>query len=109
MMTVCGYSPLFNIMCRVVSYIFAGLTINFFSTDLDIGEGEKMVEVEMTIREAQIPFTLKLTPTTVDGALADTTFNVIDFLSNIEDIGFEAKATPGILCMDMYENKMKRI
>ena len=50
----------------------------------------------MTIREAQIPFTLTLTPTTVDDVLADTRFIATDYLGEafhtLPEVG---KATPG--------------
>ena len=50
----------------------------------------------MTISEAQIPFTLKLTPTTVDDVLADTRLIATDYLleaySRLPPAG---KASPG--------------
>ena len=76
--------------------IYLGLTINFFSTDYDVGEEEGFVTIEMAIREAQIPFTLTLTPITVDDVLADTRFIATDYLaesfSTLSEVG---KATPG--------------
>ena len=73
-----------------------GLTINFFSTDYDVGEEEGFVTIEMTIREAQIPFTLTLTPTTVDDVLADTRFIATDYLGEYFGTASEVeKATPG--------------
>ena len=72
------------------------MTINFLSTDYDVGEEELFVTIEMTIREAQIPFTLTLTPTTVDDVLADTRLVATDYLGEAFTTLTEAgKATPG--------------
>ena len=50
----------------------------------------------MRIREAQIPFTLILTPTTVDDVLADTRLIATDYLAEAFTTLTEAgKATPG--------------
>ena len=69
---------------------------NFFSPDYDVGEEEGFVTIEMTIREAQIPFTLTLTPTTVDDVLADTRFIATDYLAESFSTAYEVgKATPG--------------
>ena len=75
---------------------FSGLTINFFSTDYDVGEENLIVTIEMTIREAQIPFTLTLTPTTADDVLADTRLIATDYLGEAFTTLTEAgKPTPG--------------
>ena len=81
---------------HTVTLHILGLTINFFSTDYDVGEEELIVTIEMTIREAQIPFTLTLTPTTADDVLADTRLIATDYLSEAFTTLTEAgKATPG--------------
>ena len=50
----------------------------------------------MRIREAQIPFTLTLTPTTVDDVLADTRLIATDYLGEAFSMLSEAgKAAPG--------------
>ena len=64
--------------------------------DYDVGEGQLFVTIEMTIREAQIPFTLTLTPTTVDDILVDTRLIATDYLGDTFSTLTEArKATPG--------------
>ena len=75
---------------------FLGLTINFGSTDYDVGEEEGIITIEMTISEAQMPFTLTLTPTTVDDVLADTRFIATDYLAEaFSKLPEAGKATPG--------------
>ena len=72
------------------------MTINFLSLDYDVGEEEGFITIEMRIREAQTPFTLTLTPTTVDDVLADTRLVATDYLGEgytlLTEVG---KATPG--------------
>ena len=82
----------------IIYVIILGLTINFFSTDYDIGEEEGSVTIELTIREAQIPFTLTLTPTTVDDVLADTRIIATDYLGEaFSTLQAAEKATPGFI------------
>ena len=72
------------------------MTINFFSTDYNVDEEEGFVTIEMTIRETQIPFTLTLTPTTVDDVLADTRLSATHYLTETFSTVSEAgEATPG--------------
>ena len=64
--------------------------------DYNVGEGEQTITIEMTIREAQIPFTLTLTPTTVDDVLADIRLSATDYLGEIfTTLSETGKATPG--------------
>ena len=70
--------------------------IVFLSTDYDLGEEEGFVTIEMTIGATQIPFTLTLTPTTVDDVLADTRLVATDYLLESFSTASEvSKATPG--------------
>ena len=65
--------------------------------DHNIGEEEGVVTIELTIREAQIPFTLTLTPTTVDDVLADTRLSATDYLGeSFSTLSEAGKATSGI-------------
>ena len=59
---------------------FIDLTINFLATDYFVAEEGGFVTIQMIIREAQIPFTLTLTPTTIDDVLADTRIRATDYL-----------------------------
>ena len=64
--------------------------------DHNVGEEEGFVTIEMTIREAQIPFTLTLTPTTADDVLADTRLVATDYLAEaFTSLSEAGKATPG--------------
>ena len=98
--TVCYKSTCLQTVLLCIAYhyvvIFLDLTLHFFSTDYYVGEEDGFVTIEMTIREAQIPFTLTLTPTTVDDVLADTRFIATDYLTEYFTTLSEAgKATPG--------------
>ena len=77
----------------------SGLTINFGSLDYDVGEEGGSITIVMTVRETQKPFTLILTPTTIDDALAvsgNSGFNVADFVPEAYiNSRPEARATPG--------------
>ena len=95
----------FHCICRwlyYVSYhlnIILDLTINFASTNnnyYDVGEEERFVTIELTISETQRPFTLTLTPTTVDDVLADTRISATDYLGeSFSTLSESGKATPG--------------
>ena len=72
------------------------MSIYFFFTDYDVGEEEAFVRIEMVISGSQIPFTLTLTPTTVDDVLADTRFIATDYLGEaFSSLSEAGKATPG--------------
>ena len=80
----------------MIFYHYIGLTIKFFLMDHNVGEEDRFVTIQMTIREAQIPFTLTLTPTTVDDVLADTRFIATDYLAeSFSTLSEAGKATPG--------------
>ena len=83
------------------------MTINFNSTDYIVGEEDGFATIEMTIREAQIPFTLTLTPTTADDVLADPRLVVTDYLGEAFTTLTEAeKATPGGMTQEHYNKKL---
>ena len=80
----------------MMRYTFSGLTINFLSLDYDVGEEDVFVTIGMNIRETQIPFTLTLTPTTVDDVLADETFRAFDYIGeSYSEIDESGMASPG--------------
>ena len=98
--TICYKSTHLQTVLLCIAYhyvvIFLGLIITFFPMDYDVGEEEGFITIEMTIREAQIPFTLTLTPTTVDDVLADTRFIATDYLAeSFTTLSEAGKATPG--------------
>ena len=75
---------------------FIGLTINFLATDYFVVEEGGFVTIQMIIREAEIPFTLTLTPTTIDDVLADTRIRATDYLREAySTLSAAGKAEPG--------------
>ena len=64
--------------------------------DYNIDEEQLIVTIAMRLREAQMPFTLTLTPTTVDDVLSDTRLIATDYLGDSFSTLTEAgKATSG--------------
>ena len=83
-------------VCMIISKIFLGLTLSFLSADTNVGESEGHFTVHLMIREAQIPFTLTLTPTTVDDVLADARITLTDCLTEAYSrLSPAGKASPG--------------
>ena len=79
-----------------LSFYSIDLTINFLATDSFVGEEDGFVTIEMIIGEAQMPFTLTLTPTTIDDVLSDTRLRATDYLHEAYSTLSEVrKATPG--------------
>ena len=80
----------------IVCVLKSGLTINFGSLDYDVDEDKGPITIAMRVRGTQRPFTLILTPTTIDDAFAVPGTNVADFVSDAYmNSRPEARATPG--------------
>ena len=72
------------------------MILKFWEDDYNVAEENGVVTIGMTIGETQIPFTLRLTPTTVDDVLVDTRLIATDYLREAYSTLSEAgKATPG--------------
>ena len=89
------------------------MILKFWEDDHNVAEENRVITIGMTIRATQIPFTLTLTPTTVDDVLANTRLRATDYLreaySRLSPAG---RASPGetelglLINMSLKEEKI---
>ena len=84
--------------------LFTGIEISFASLDFPVLETQQMVQIQMNVDRAQIPYTIILRPVSIDVAMDESMnddgdiFRLARFLpmsiANLLDV---EKATPGII------------
>ena len=83
--------------------LFTGIEISFASLDFPVLETQQMVQIQMNVDRAQIPYTIILRPVSIDVAVEesmnddDDIFRLARFLMGIKDLRDVEKATPGII------------